>query len=312
MTQTPYNSSTCGDSDKQGTEVLTCNLIDFGNARGGSLWEKGTKTLIASFSETEFDKLILSRKIHQFGNLFGFKQTNAKNEVATSDTKKEVTTQKGLSKIEFENINNPCLHKALYMMAGQDKYDLVLYFDEGVLIWTDSKKLNFKGVSGGRFDVANLDLAMGTNPMKSMAEIQLDNPNEYNTRFVFKTWADLGFDALEKRGVIDTNLTIIGTPTATATTITIEVNTSCGNSPIVGLDDVTLVKFGVKGTTSATVTAVSAVLGSNKYVLTLSSGGIGANKTAQFYLTDGTGMYNVATDIDGRNFAGNSAVLGNL
>jgi hypothetical protein len=153
-----YNSTECESNEVQGLEVLNCNRLDWGNARGGCFFKKGVKTPIASFTEAIYKNLVKARNVHPFGNLFDFQQTNEDNEKETSTTKVKTTTLKGLIEFQFDWVNNPCLHNAIYKMGGFDKLDLVLFTDIGGIFWHDAKKLNFKGVNCGDFDTKNLML----------------------------------------------------------------------------------------------------------------------------------------------------------
>jgi hypothetical protein len=305
-----YNSTECESNEVQGLEVLNCNRLDWGNARGGGLFNKGVKTPIASFTEAIYKNLVRGRKVHPFGNLFDFVQTNEDNDKETSTTKVKTTTLKGLIDFQFDWVNDPCKHTAVYKMGGFDKFDLVLFTDKGVIFWHDAKKLNFKGVNCGDFDTKNLMLKVGANSMKTSTTIQVTDVAEFNTRHIFKTYAELGFDLRDVKGVVDAVVEVVGTITAATTVVNVKVKSICGGTNIPSLDLPASVQFGLGGTqaTTRTVTAVVYNLSTGNYELTL-SGAIGASGTIQPYLQDATGVYKVAENDLGEFFSGQSVLV---
>lgn len=299
---TKTSSNFCADTTR-GTGVAICDLGSFGTPRGGGLLEKGTLISMATISGTIMKNLIKARKLHNFPKMFDFKQTNDKNGTEKSGVGIEVPTLDGLVMLGFDWVNNPCLHAALYAMRGMDKYDGVLYFDTGVLFYKNFAETHFKGGNGGKFDVQPLELQNGNKAMKTMAEMQFTDANEFNTMFVFKTWKDLGFNLIEMPGVVDVIVEVTGTPTSASTTITVTVKTKCGGTPILSLDDEALWAVGGTQPVARTVTGVAVNQITGVYTLTL-SGALGAAATFAPYLTDGT--YAVAEDATGKFYAGAS------
>lgn len=300
---TNYNSSNCG-SGVLGTGLPKCNIASWGLVNGIGLFEKGFTADLSTFTKTIVENAIKARKLHQAVGLFDFKQNNGKNGIATSSSQIKVVTQIGLPEFEFDFTKGGCFHKALFSLQGQDRWDLVKYYPTGVLFFLNDDNTKLKGADAGMFSVESMEEQNGNNPQKTTSMVQLTDANEYNTKFVFKTWDELGFNMSKINGVIDTDVNVLGTPTATSTTIQVQVVAGCNGSVISQLDQVS--NWGLGGTSTATITAVSVNLTTGVYTFTL-SGAIGTGKTIQPYLTDGT--YAVAEDVNGAFYAGTSVLV---
>ena len=299
---TNYNSSNCG-SGVLGTGLPKCNIASWGLVNGIGLFEKGFTADLSTFTKTIVENAIKSRKLHQAVGLFDFKQNNGKNGIATSSSQIKVVTQIGLPEFEFDFTKGGCFHKALFSLQGQDRWDLVKYYPTGVLFFLNDDNTKLKGADAGMFSVESMEEQNGNNPQKTTSMVQLTDANEYNTKFVFKTWAELGFNMAKLNGVIDTDVTFAVAPTVGATTLQVKVQAGCNGSIISQLDQVS--NWGLVNLPSNEIISVSVNLVTGVYTLTLDSA-LSSGDNPNVYLTDGT--YAVAEDVNGGYYAGASSV----
>jgi hypothetical protein len=93
-------------------------------------------------------------------------------------------------------------HKALYSLRGQDRWDLILYFTKGILMAKNTATTAIKGFNGGMFDVDSYKFTVGSDTEFSKAKMQLKDAEEFNSKWVFFPYDELGYNALEIDGVI--------------------------------------------------------------------------------------------------------------
>jgi len=91
-----------------------------------------------------------------------------------------------------------------------------------LLVALDTAGENLKGFNGSMFDVDSYKFKQGAETEFSKVSLQLADAKEFNTRFVFFTWDELGFNALEIEGVIETVLSFNAAPVA-GSTITLKI-----------------------------------------------------------------------------------------
>ena len=210
--------------DILGTGQGDCPITDFGDLKGEGLLKKGTKLNLASdgLASAYFRSLITDGKLHQLINSYSFEDTTPENETSTSSDGLMQSVRDGKPMYAFTYKKGMAYNSALHSLKGNARWDAYFYFTKGMLLALDTAKENLKGFNGGMFDVDSYKFTQGTETEFSKAKLQLTDANEFNTRWVFFTWEELGFNALEIEGVINTNLAFNVKPVA-GSTITLRV-----------------------------------------------------------------------------------------
>jgi hypothetical protein len=191
-----------------GTGIGECPFTSYGDLLGLGLLKKGTKLDIATdtFDETAFRALITSGKLHQVVNSYAFEDTTPESEKSTSSTGLMESVRAGKPMYNFTFKKGAGFHRAVYSLKGQNRWDSMLYFTEGILVAHNVGKTEIKGFSGGMFDVDSYKFTVGAETEFSKASLQLTSAEEFNTRFTFFPYSELGFNALEIDGVVQTNV----------------------------------------------------------------------------------------------------------
>jgi hypothetical protein len=201
----------CAD-DSLGTGIGKCPITDFGDLKGAGLLNKGTTIPIVdgevALTEANFKALITDGKLHQIHESFAFEDTTPENENETSSDGLMRSVRAGKPMYAFTFKKGMGFHKALYSLRGQDRWDLILYFTKGILMAKNTSSTAIKGFNGGMFDVDSYKFTVGTDTEFSKAKKQLKNAEEFNANWVFFPYDELGYNALEIDGVIQTYATI--------------------------------------------------------------------------------------------------------
>ena len=249
----------CAD-DILGTGIGECPITDLGDLMGLGLLKKGTALTIAtdSFDETTFRGLITDGKLHQVVNSYAFEDTTPESERSTSSTGLMESVRSGKPMYNFTFKKGLGFHKAVYSLKGQNRWDAMFYFTKGILMATASSKTYLKGFNAGMLDVDSYKFKVGSETEFSKATLQLVSAEEFNTRWAFFPYEEIGFNALEIDGVIQTELSITSVPGNTDTTISVSLvdgyNSSVSYVPLFdGVSDYKVLVDGV----SATISAVS-------------------------------------------------------
>jgi hypothetical protein len=202
-----------------GTGIGECPFTSYGDLLGLGLLKKGTKLNIATdtFDETAFRALITGGKLHQVINSYAFEDTTPESEKSTSSTGLMESVRAGKPMYNFTFKKGAGFHKAIYSLKGLNRWDAMLYFTEGVLVAHNVAKTEIKGFSGGMFDVDSYKFTVGAETEFSKAALQLTSAEEFNTRFTFFPYSELGFNALDIDGVIQTNVAYNVAPSAGTT-----------------------------------------------------------------------------------------------
>jgi len=191
-----------------GTGIGECPFTSYGDLVGLGLLKKGTKLDVVtdSFDETAFRTLITTGKLHQVINSYAFEDTTPESEKSTSSTGLMESVRAGKPMYNFTFKKGAGFHKAVYSLKGQNRWDAMLYFTEGILVAHNVAKTEIKGFSGGMFDVDSYKFTVGAETEFSKASLQLTSAEEFNTRFTFFPYSELGFNALEIDGVVQTEV----------------------------------------------------------------------------------------------------------
>lgn len=292
-----------------GTGSRVCDITTFGDVVGFNLHPKTFKMTVAtdSITSTTWKNRIKAFDVRNFLDIYDFTQDTPENEVATSSRGIMSTIRDGKPQFSFTFTKGGCFHKALYAHKGDGKWDVSLMFETGILMASNEEGTELSGFDLGRFDVSTLRLMQGTDPQSSTAVMQLTDPTQFNTKWVFLTWAELGVNLSKIDGIVDTTITYVDEPT-TSTTFSVQVASSCNlDDVILGLDEIASWRLGGTQATPRTITAVAYDADAQAYEFTL-SGALADGDTVQPTLI-GTGGYDVATDDAGGLYKGQAALF---
>lgn len=210
--------------DVLGTGQGECPITDFGDLKGLGLLKKGTKLNLATdtLNEVAFRTLITDGKLHQLVNSYAFEDTTPENERSTSSDGLMQTIREGKPMYSFTFKKGMYNAKAMQSLKGNNRWDAYFYFSDGLLVALDTAGENLKGFNGSMFDVDSYKFKQGSETEFSKVSLQLSDAKEFNQRFVFFTWEELGFNALEIEGVIETVVSFNPAPVA-GSTITVKI-----------------------------------------------------------------------------------------
>jgi hypothetical protein len=211
--------------DVLGTGQGECPITDFGDLKGLGLLKKGSKLSLATdtLNAATFRALITDGKLHQLVNSYAFEDTTPENERSTSSDGLMQTIREGKPMYSFTFKKGMYNAKAMQSLKGNNRWDAYFYFSEGLLVALDTAGANLKGFNGSMFDVDSYKFKQGNETEFSKVSLQLSDAKEFNQRFVFFTWDELGFNALEIEGVIEANVSFNVAPVA-GSTITVKVS----------------------------------------------------------------------------------------
>ena len=208
--------------DILGTGIGECPITDLGDLQGLGLLKKGTTLSIAttdSFNETAFRALITDGKLHQVINSYAFEDTTPESERSTSSVGLMESVRAGKPMYNFTFKKGLGFHKAVYSLKGQNRWDAMFYFTKGILMAHNTSKTALKGFNAGMLDVDSYKFKVGAETEFSKATLQLVSAEEFNTRWVFFPYEEIGFNALEIDGVVQSEVSIISALYASDTTI---------------------------------------------------------------------------------------------
>jgi hypothetical protein len=200
--------------DILGTGIGECPITDLGDLQGLGLLKKGTTLSIAtdSFDETAFRALITDGKLHQVINSYAFEDTTPESERSTSSVGLMESVRAGKPMYNFTFKKGLGFHKAVYSLKGQNRWDAMFYFTKGILMAYNTSKTALKGFNAGMLDVDSYKFKVGAETEFSKATLQLVSAEEFNTRWVFFPYEEIGFNALEIDGVIQSEVAIDNFP----------------------------------------------------------------------------------------------------
>lgn len=245
----------CAD-DILGTGIGECPITDLGDLQGLGLLKKGTNLTIAtdSFDETAFRTLITDGKLHQVINSYAFEDTTPESERSTSSVGLMESVRAGKPMYNFTFKKGLGFHKAVYSLKGQNRWDAMFYFTKGILMAYNTSKTQLKGFNAGMLDVDSYKFKVGAETEFSKATLQLVSAEEFNTRWVFFPYDEIGFNALEIDGVIQSEVALNAVPADTDTEI--EVTLVDGYNSSISYASL----FDVVGDWLVTVNGVSVVI----------------------------------------------------
>jgi hypothetical protein len=300
----------------KGTGVTPCDFETVGDYLGQGLLQKGVSYPITNgevaIDEEIIDAQIQERKLHQLIDRLGFTQDTPDNEVFTDGTGLESSVRTGKTKFTTQYARGLENAKAIHSLKGQNRWDTILYFTEGVVMTVSPDGSYAKGFDIGRFDVTTIKFLAGTDKQQVSTIMQLTRPDELNDRALFIPYDKLGFDISLKDGVIDANIEVVIPPSTVGSATTMSVKlTSASNTGnvLLGFDDILMwATGGVQTTPKPAPTAIAYNSSTGNYDLTFGSAFI-AGDTYQPRLRDLS--KDVAKDSLGKFYAGRS-VLGTV
>lgn len=269
--------------DILGTGIGECPITDLGDLQGLGLLKKGTSLSIAtdSFDETAFRALITDGKLHQVINSYAFEDTTPESERSTSSVGLMESVRAGKPMYNFTFKKGLGFHKAVYSLKGQNRWDAMFYFTKGILMAYNTSKTALKGFNAGMLDVDSYKFKVGAETEFSKATLQLVSAEEFNTRWVFFPYEEIGFNALEIDGVIQAEVAFDSVPedgnTSVKVTLVDGYNSSISYASL--FDTVGDWKVLVNGV-NATISAVSITAN----VATLTIPALGLAEVVEVYL----------------------------
>lgn len=291
-----------------GTGSGQCELANFGDFVGSGLLNKGTTLTKASITNfaTELKNLIKARKLHQFVNFYDFTQDTPDNEINTSALGIMQNVRDGKPYYGMIFTKNSYFHKKAWAYKSQNKYDAFMYFTKGVLMWNDVTGTKLKGGSISMVDVSTKKFAQGTDLEQTLMRIQFDQPEEFNNRYVFYTYEELGIDLNQVDGVIDVDVNVV-TPVEAGTTFSLSVTNKYNTQEVFSsVDEATNWLLGGTQASSTTISSVTYNATTDKLDFVVSPALV-ATDTIQPKLRDGS--YSVAEDTNGNLLAGQSVLV---
>jgi hypothetical protein len=238
-----------------GTGLGNCSNLEIGDLKGVGLLNKNEK--FTTLTSTSFETLITTGKLHQLLGVEDFEVANAENETFTSSQgfAKTIRQSKPSETLTFRK--GMCFDKALTTLVSNNAFDVVKYYDKGILIATTKDGVNMKGFNVGMVDKQKYSHLSGGDPANSKIMYQLVDSLELDLYWVFIPYTSLNFNPLDYQGVIETNIVVVSN---TAGTLTIQIKESCNsNNNVTSLVPVVTGSFNLTG---GTITAV-ALVGSN-------------------------------------------------
>jgi len=291
-----------------GTGSGQCELANFGDFVGAGLLNKGTKIVKATVTNfaTELTDLIKARSLHQFVNFYDFTQDTPDNEINTSTLGIMQNVRDGKPYFGMVFTKNSYFHQKAWKYKSQNKYDAFLYFTKGVLMWNNVDGTELKGGSLSMVDVSTKKFAQGTDLEQTVMRVQFDQPEEFNNRYVFFTYEELGIDLNQVDGVIDVDVNVT-TPVTAGTTFSLYVsNKYNGQERFNSVDATANWLLGGVQASSTTISSVTYNATTDKLVFVVTPALI-ATDTIAPKLRDGA--YSVAEDSNGNLLAGQSPIV---
>lgn len=295
-------------SDLIGSGTRSCDLKTFGDPIGTTLFKKGFSWDVATDTITEatWKAAIKDFDLIPYTNLYNFEQNTPENENATSNTGILIEIRAGKPQFSFMFTGGGCLHKSLWNKRGQDRWDVGILFETGILLATNQAKTKLSGFDAGMFAVSTLSIQQGTDPQMSTAELQLKDANEFNALHTFLTWEQLGVNLADIGGVVETQITYSPNPSA-ATTVAVKVVSACNTGDVIlGLDAAANWNLGGTQASATTISGVAFNAETGVYTLTVTPTLVDDDTVAPKLVS---GADDVAEDALGNLFKGQAALF---
>lgn len=297
-----YQNGNCTD-ELAGTGVRSCDIESFGDVNGFNLHPKNWSLNVSgSITEESWTELIKGFNVRPFSDIYDFTQDTPENERSTSSRGIMNTIRLGKPQFTFMFTKGGCFHKSLYAHRGSNRWDVSFTFDSGILFAISEDNTKISGFDMGMFDVETFKLQQGTDSQSSTAVMQLIDANQFNTKWVFLTWEQLGVRLSRIEGIVDTTIAYTVEPT-TSTTFRVKVSAACNTDDIIlGIDDGAKWYLGGTQNTATAITSVAYQADTKDYLFTIDNALV-AGDTVQPTLIS-TGGFDVAEDGTGGLYKG--------
>jgi len=283
----PINASGNCTTDLIGSGSRGCDIQSFGDVIGIFLHPKGWSMNVANdtIDATTWKEQIKDFNVIPYIGVYDFTQDTPDNENATSSTGVLSPIRVGKPQFSFSFDKGGCFHKSLFDKRGKNRWEITIVFETGMLSATSLDETAISGFDAGLFDVATFRLVQGTDPQQSTAMFQLLDANQFNTRFTFITWEELGVDLSKIEGVVQAHIGFQPYPVGGDNELIFSLSAACNYSDVLlGFDSQDLFRLG--GTTSLTITDVVFDTDTNLYVATL-SGTLADEDKIQLIISEG-------------------------
>lgn len=300
------NMNSFGDCGSKviGSEVGNCVVDNLGDVNGVVLSNNVNFPIVDGVINIDEEMYIEGLKeltLLPYIGITEFTDNTADNETTTSATGVIQTIRQGKAMYQFVFSKGHCQHASWMDKTGFGRYDAFIVTDKGLIGRYTANGRQFRGLTAGDVSVETLRLNSGTDRQRTIVNIQFTNPEELNSNLAFLTWDALGFSAIDLKGVMETNISVIS---KTSNTATVKVSSKCNSdSSIVGLDESTM--WQIEGDTSETITSVSYNATAKTYEITFS----GVLAVGTYTLMLGDVNYNVVEDAAGNLFKGNTQLV---
>ena len=290
-------------ADLRGTGLGDC-LRQYGDLLSIGVVQKGWSLNLASgtLDESTYRTLIQNRTVNPLLRIDNFEQTTPDTTRATGNTELLTDVRKGKPQYTFQYWDGYCFHTNAYDLDGQNRWDILFFFETGLFAATNVGETELKAFDNGLFSVDTFKFQQGGDANMTMIMIQFNNPIELNTRGRFLSWDSLGFDANLINGVINADLSYNTVPTAT-TTVEVAVTDDCNRDVnVLGLADPNSWNLGGTQATSTTISGVTYNT-AGYYVLTVAPT-LASGDTVQPSLADVSDSLDVAENASGDFYTG--------
>lgn len=262
------NALDCGDKFL-GSGQRDCVISSLGDLLGNVLFSNSNDTKWndnTPLTRQSYMDAVKNMKAFPYMVRYDVAENTADNEVNTSSVGVITPIRQGKPQWQFMFDKGLCYHKSLYNKRNIS-WQVGLIFETGILL-TETSNGDVRGFNSAKLNVQTYRLQMGTDPERSIADIQLLYPDEFNAKSIFYTWEALGFDMREINGVIDVDLEVIGSPSG-SDEIVVKVTAKCNGADanFAGLDEV---QYWSLSGTNETVSTVTYDTSTGEYTLTLS------------------------------------------
>lgn len=259
-------------TDLKGSAFRSCDIGTYGDALGIALLTKGSKITLDNpllTAEEDWKARIEAMTLFPYLGIYNFEQNTPENERATSSTGVMSGIRDGKPQFTFSFNRGGCFHKSLYNKRGENRWDLAILFETGVLL-AENLDDTVSGFNMGMFDVDTFKLQQGTDPQMSTAVIQLLDAYQFNANHQFFTWDTLGVNLAQVNGVIDVKIVYDPAQVPTGDEIPVKVVSTCNNDDVIlGLDDAANWSLGGVQASSTTISTVTFDTDTNLYTITV-------------------------------------------
>lgn len=216
----------------QGSALGKCTDYKLGDIKAIAFLEAGTT--ITAFNQTIFEGLIKDGKLHLLKNVEDVEVSNNENDEFTS-SQGFVSRLRGAKPIEIITFRKSlCFDKRLNSFVSNGAFEVVKFFEKGVLIATKKDGSVFKGFELGMVDKQEYSFLAGSEQEMSKLKYQYTDNIEKNSYHQILRYEDLNFDPLSYEGVLQGVIQVVS---SSATTKVIKIVDACNSS----LDYTTLI-----------------------------------------------------------------------